>query len=161
NFCGSGWEPANSNMSAEDERRERYLWDPDAPADPDVRALEQRLASARYDASRRPLALPTRPFRNMARVRIAALAAAAVALIAIGLGAYWSWRWSWAAGASWAAEIDDSSDHSAVKTTVALDQPFRLAPTSSARVDIARIGTMNLAPGSTLTITETRANRHR
>jgi len=147
-------------MSAEDERQERYLWDPNAPADPEVRVVEDRLAPARFDASRRPLSLPA--LRNPARLRIAAaLAAAAALLIAVGLPTYWSWRWSWTAGAAWTAEIDDTADHRAVKTTLAVDQPLRLARTRSARVDVARIGTMNVAPESALTLAETTSSRHR
>ena len=156
-------------MNAEDERRERYLWDPGAPADPEVRALEDRLASARFDAIRRPLALPpssrgtVRPsVWPTARVRTAAaLAAAAVAVITIGGSAYWSWRWSWTAGAPWSTQIDDAVDHSAVKTALAVDRPLQLAPTSSARVDIARIGTMSVSPGSAVTLAETTSSRHR
>jgi hypothetical protein len=148
-------------MSAEDERREQYLWDPTAPPVPDVRALEERLASARFDPRRRPLALPPLTSRGMGRFKTAALAAAAVAAIAIGLAGYWSWRWSWTAGASWAAEIDDPATRSTVKTALAVDRPLQLARTSSARVEIARIGTMSVSPGSAVTLAETTSSRHR
>jgi hypothetical protein len=149
-------------MTAEDERRDRYLWDPAATADPEVQALEARLSSARFDPRRRQLALPPRPSRGVMRFRWAiALATAAAATIALGLTAYWSWRWSWTAGASWAAEIDNAADHSAIKTTLTVDKPLQLARTSSARVDVARIGTMSVSPGSTLTLAETMSSRHR
>jgi len=149
-------------MSAEDERQERYLWDPAAPADPEVRALEEALASARFDSTRRPLSLPRTSSRNPRRLRIAvALAAAAVLLMAVGLTTYWSWRWSWTPGAAWTAEIDNTTDHRPVKTSLAVDQPLRLTRTSSARVDIARIGTMRVAPDSALTLAETTSSRHR
>jgi hypothetical protein len=150
-------------MNAEDERRERHLWDPNATPDPEVRALEERLASARFDTRRRPLVLAPAAARGVVSfASTAVLAAAAVALIAIGLTAYWSWwRWSWTDGTSWAAEIDNAADHSAVRTALAVDRPLQLAPTSSARVDIARIGTMIVSPGSALTLAETMASRHR
>src|SRR5262245_9588810 len=144
-------------MNAEDERRERYLWDPAAPPDPEVQALEERLASARFDKRRHPLALPARPSRGRVRLQaagalaVAARAAAAGAVIAPGLAAYWSWRWTWTPGASWAAEIDNAADHTAFKTTLAVDQPLELQRATSARVDIARIGTMKVSPGSALT----------
>jgi hypothetical protein len=149
-------------MSAEDERQERYLWDPAAPVDPEVRALEDRLASARFGGRSRSLSLPTPSLRNPTRLRMAmVLAAAAVLLIAVSLTTYWSWRWSWTAGTAWAAEIDDTTDHRAVKTSLAVDQPLHLARTTSARVDIARIGTMNVSPESTVTLAETTSGRHR
>lgn len=149
-------------MNAEDEHRERYLWDPAAPADAEVRAVEDRLASARFDPRRRPLSLPPTSVRQFTRLRTAiALAAAAVVLIAVGLTTYWSWRWSWSAGAAWTAEIDNSTDHHLIKTSLGVDQPLRLGETSSARVDIARIGTMTVAPESALTLAETTSSRHR
>jgi FecR protein len=157
-------------MTAEDERRERYLWDPDAPPDPEVRAIEARLASARFDPGRYPLALPPLASRGVVRpsnwlrprVRtVVALAAAAVALVAIGLGAYWSWRWSWTAGAAWAAEIENATEKKAIKTALAVGRPLELTEKSSARVDIARIGTMSVSPGSALTLAETTSTRHR
>ena len=149
-------------MNAEDERRDRYLWDPAATSDPEVQALEARLSSARFHPRRRPLALPPQTSRGATRLRAAiALAAAAAAVIAVGLTAYWSWRLSWATGASWAAEIHNAADHSAIKTGLTVDHPLQLAQNSSARVDIARIGTMSVSPGSTLTLAETMSSRHR
>jgi len=83
-------------MSVEDERRERYLWDPGAEPDAEVQALEERLAPARFDPRRRPLTLlPSTRRRAPLRFRAAAgLAAAAAIVLAMGVGAYWSWRWS-------------------------------------------------------------------
>src|SRR5262249_32922366 len=49
----------------------------------------------------------------------------------------------------------------AVKTALAVDHPLHLTGTSSARVDIARIGTMSVAPDSALTLSETTSIRHR
>ena len=149
-------------MSAEDDRLDRYLWDPAAAPDPEVRALEQRLASARFDPRRHPLVLPRLPRPGVVAFRTAiALAVAAVAIVAVGLTAYWSWRWSWTAGASWAAEIHNSSDNTTLRTRIAVDTPLQLGETRSARVDIARIGTMNVAPDSTFTLAETNSARHR
>jgi hypothetical protein len=149
-------------MSAEDERLDRYLWDPAAPPDPEVQALEQRLVSARFDPRRHPLMMPRLPRRGGGTLRtVVAFAAAAVAIVTVGLTAYWSWRWSWTAGASWAAEIHNSSDNTTLKTRIAVDTPLQLGETRSARVDIARIGTMNVAPDSTFTLAETNSARHR
>lgn len=151
-------------MNAEDERRERYLWDPGADPDLEVQSLERRLASARFDQSSRPLALPPHPWRRRPPFRASAAlvaAAAAVAVIVVGATAYWSWRWSWTAGAPWTARIDNSADGSGTTTALAVDKPLVLTDTRSARIDIARIGTMNVSPGSALTLAETMSTRHR
>jgi hypothetical protein len=149
------------NMNADD-RRDRYLWDPGAPPDPDVQSLERRLAPARFDPARHPLLVPAAAPRGRLRFRAAvALAAAAVVVIGVGLTAFWSWRWSWTPGASWAAEIDNAADRTASKTALALNHPLQLSPTSSARVEIARIGSMQVSAGSALTLTETTSRRHR
>src|SRR5579872_1366255 len=117
-------------MSADDERRDRYLFDPAAKPDPDVQAFEERLAAARFDPRRRPLALPPLRPRPVVRFRAtAAVAAAAVLIVALGVAAYWSWRWSWTNGAAWAAQIDDSADGRAVAATLAIDKPLVLTRT--------------------------------
>ena len=126
-------------MTAEDNR---YLWDPAAAPDPDVQALERRLEGARFDPARRPIVLPSVPVRAGLRLRATfAFAAAAVAVFALGVAAWWSWRSTWTAGAAWAAEIESLSQPSrTIRTALAVDQPLHLAPTDSARVNIARIG---------------------
>jgi hypothetical protein len=149
-------------MSAEDQRREWYLWDPSTPPDPEIRALEERLAPARFDPRRQPLVLPPRSWRGAVRFRTpVALAAAAVIAIGLGLSAYWSWRWSWRTGAPWAAEISNAADNSRINTTLPVNTPLQLGAMHSARVDIARIGTMTVSSGSALTLAETASARHR
>ena len=147
-------------MTAEDNR---YLWDPAAAPDPDVQALERRLEGARFDPARRPIVLPSVPVRAGLRLRATfAFAAAAVAVFALGVAAWWSWRSTWTAGAAWAAEIESVSQPARpIRTALAVDHPLRLAPTESARVNIARIGTMRVAPGSAITLAETTSARHR
>jgi len=150
-------------MTAEDSRTERYLWDPAAAPDSDVQALEHRLEGARFGPARRPIVLPPLPSRGGMRLRVTfALAAAALAVFALAVGAWWSWRSTWTAGASWAAEIESKSQPSrTIRTALAVDQPLHLAPTDSARVNIARIGTMRVAPGSAITLAETTSAHHR
>ncbi len=151
-----------SNMNADEERRNSYLWDPAADPDPDVRALEERLAPARFDPVRRPLTLHHVPAARILAFRTAAaLAAAAVVVIAVGVAAYWSWHWSWTSGASWSAEIDDTAGKRVAATTLAVDKTLQLEQTHSARVEIARIGIMHISPGSSLTLAETASARHR
>jgi hypothetical protein len=147
-------------MTAEDDRRlEAYLWDPAAPPSADVDALANRLASARFDVTRRPLKLPAAAGRRYRRPLLAM--AASLALLVAGGAAFASWRWSWPAGAPWPVSLDGSSPGGArVASQLQLDRPLQLG-TAAAQVRIARIGTMQVEPGSVLTLAETRSTRHR
>ena len=154
-------------MSSEDNRIDEYLWDPGATPDPDVQAIERRLEGVRFDAARHPIVFPPLPSRLPARRTASlrttfALAAAAAVVLAVGIAAWWSWRWTWTPGASWATEIDSVSQPApGIRTALAVDKPLQLPPTNSARVNIARIGTMRVAPGSAITLAETTSVRHR
>ncbi|HXG72328.1 MAG TPA: hypothetical protein VNJ04_17120 [Gemmatimonadaceae bacterium] len=151
-------------MTAEDNReRDAYLWDPGAKPSAEVQAVERRLAPARFDAARRPLMLPTptRAHRRAYSRPLLALAAT-LALLVAGASAFWSWRWSWPAGGAWPLTIErDSSPGKSVTSQLRLDQRLQLDSTASARVTIARIGTMRVGPGSVLTVAETSSRRHR
>ena len=151
-------------MTAEDDRRiDAYLWDPAAPSSHAVESVERRLAPARFDAARHPLQWPREaPARahGLGR-RLLALAASLVVLVA-GLSAFWSWRWAWPAGAPWSVTIDATSPGGARLTSqLKIDERLELGATTSARVEIARIGTMRVEPGSALTLAETTSARHR
>ncbi len=150
-------------MTAEDDRLDAYLTDPNGPPVPQVQDLERRLAPLRFDVTRRPLEIPPPrrwPVRRI--VHTFARAAAAVVILALTVTAYGSWRWTWTAGAPWAAEIDRIPGAGApLKTEFAVDRPLQLSPSESARIDIARIGTMRVTPGSAITLAETMSARHR
>ena len=146
-------------MTAEDTGRlDEYLWDPAAPPAAEVVAIERRLASARFDAARRPLAMPARQ-RSRSYARPILALAASLALLAAAATAFWSWRWNWPDGAPWRVVVERTSSSAAEPSQLRLDDPLRLD--AAARVDIARIGTMQVQPGSALTLSETTSKRHR
>ncbi|HTM27445.1 MAG TPA: FecR domain-containing protein [Vicinamibacterales bacterium] len=147
-------------MTAEDTGRlDEYLWDPAGPPSAEVVAIERRLASARFDAARRPLPLPARQ-RSRSYARPILALAASLALLAAAATAFWSWRWNWPDGAPWRVVVERTSPGAAAEPSqLRIDDPLRLD--AAARVDIARIGTMQVQAGSALTLSETTSKRHR
>jgi len=144
-------------MSAEDDRHiDPYLWDPTTPPSQEVEDLERRLAPLRFDATRHPLRLPeARPARIPRVWTAVALAAASIAIAVLGAAAFWSWRGSWTSGAPWPMVIDSTA------TVLRPNTPVQVSGTSAARIDVAHIGTIRAAPGSSLMLAETSATRHR
>jgi len=150
-------------MTADDDNREldRYLWDPAAEPSADVQAVERRLAPMRFDAARRPLILPG-PTRSWRHQRALLALAAALVLVASGAAGFWSWRFRWPAGAPWPLTIERGTSPTApASSQLRLNEALQLDPRASAEVAIARIGTMHVAPGSALTVSETTSRRHR
>jgi hypothetical protein len=102
------------------------------------------------------------PARRRSFVRPALALAASLLLLAGAGSAFWSWRWSWPEGAPWRVIVDRSSSGAGAQASqLRIDEPLRLDAAASARVDIARIGTMRVEPGSALTLSETASRRHR
>lgn len=126
-------------------------------ADPEIARLMQVLQPLRH----RPQPLPARcypPPRRRSRWPLALAASVAAALI--GLGAAMAWRLSWPAGAAWAGRIVPAAGPA---TAVALEAgvDFRAPTDAHAEFAIARLGTLRLAPGSTLRLLESRSGQHR
>jgi hypothetical protein len=154
-------------MRTEDDRPiggevDGYLWDPSAsPARP-VQSVERRLAAARFESVRRPLNLPEASLRRPRHVDRRLLALAAGIAFLAGVSAFSAWRWTWPSGAPWPVTIRAGAPGSAeTASRLHLDRRFELAADASARIDIARIGTMSVSPGSALVLSETRSRRHR
>lgn len=126
-----------------DDRTDRYLYDPAAPPSDEVAEIERRLAPLRY-AGAQPV-----PFRSRRR-SFAFLAAAAMVVLLIGSAAFW--LWTWPSARPWTVE-DGSIDRLAVGQTVDASQ--------SLLVRVARIGWMRVAEGSVLTLLSTESNHHR
>jgi ferric-dicitrate binding protein FerR (iron transport regulator) len=151
-------------MTSDESRdREDYLWDPASKPAPEVQDVERRLAAMRFDAAQRPLRLPVpAPVERRPFLRPLLALAAMLALVAIGASSLWVWRWSWPAGAAWPVTIERQSSPGIAETSqLPQDRPLLLDGTATARIRIARIGTMRVAPGSTLTVVETTSQRHR
>jgi hypothetical protein len=145
---------------SEDNRRDAYLWDPSASPSTDVEALEKSLATARFEITRKPLPLPAaRPARGwIGRPGLAM--AASLLLVVVGASSFWSWRSSWPANSPWTVAISRPAGGDGVeRTRLRLDEPMRLD--AVAQVSIARIGSMQVQPGSSLTLVESSSRRHR
>ncbi|HEX5043635.1 MAG TPA: hypothetical protein VFV75_12055 [Candidatus Polarisedimenticolaceae bacterium] len=131
-----------------------HLWNPAAAPDAEVEALERALSPLRFASRARPLTLPA-PSRVRVRPIVLALAASLLVAVLGGAG-FWRWRESWPAGRAWPVTLQ-----TAERTRLALDRPLQLDAHTSAEVEIARIGAMEVAPGSALALSQTSAARHR
>jgi ferric-dicitrate binding protein FerR (iron transport regulator) len=143
----------------DDDRASGYLWDPAAAdaVDPEVLALEQRLAPVRFDPDARPLRLRrAAPRGRWPAARWVALAATA-AVVATAAFGFSRWRWTWPAGQAWTVSTRSSS----VPAELAVGAPLTLAPGEGAVVDVARIGTMRIDGGSSIALRSTQGSRHR
>lgn len=128
-----------------DDKVDRYLFDPSAPPADEVRELEDLLAPLRYDADARPLTVV--PFRR--RMQPLMAVAAALVLVAAGLAA---WIWTWPSQKPWDVVSGPIEALPVGRTVQAAD---------SLLVRVARIGWMKVAKGSLLTLNSTRSNHHR
>jgi len=145
-------------MSAPDQD---YLWDRRGPADPEIAALERLLAGhgalARGVLQRSLPAFPLPPPRRRRRWLILPPALAAAALLLL-LGHHW--RLSWPEDQAWALQL--WRDAGRVEHTVlASGEALELAEGEQARIRVARIGELSLAPGSRVRLLHTGAAGHR
>lgn len=141
-----------------DDLLDQYLWDPAADAAPDVMALEERLAPARFEPAVAPLDLSRLPARGLALRRwgrpVAALAIAASLLVAAGYG-LWMWRLTWPDGRPWSVTAGGADFDFTV------GQPLIVPSSGGAVANIARIGSMRIDGGSAIELRSTRGLRHR
>ena len=138
-------------MKPEDKLHD-YLWDPAAPADPEVEGVEARLAALRFDPAATPLRLPRA--RPVWKHPVAVLALAASLLLAAGAGAL-AWRWSWPEGRPWTMQADGA------RGRLEVGRPVTVPAGQSVLARIARIGTMRAGAGTSLELRATRGTRHR
>ena len=137
---------------------EECLWDPARPCPADVAALEGHLRRFRFDPAASPLALPTRAARVTWRpwLRRAGFGLAAAATL-LALAAFH--HWSWPDNRPWPMTLSTGGE--ARPSRLEVGRTLQLGPGESARVDVARIGIMDLRPGTDLTLRATASNRHR
>ena len=144
-------------MKPEDKLHD-YLWDPATPAHSDVEAIERQLAPLRFEAGKPPVItpLPARIILHRPRWRRPLLAAAIAASLLIAAGAgLWTWRWTWPEGRAWTVR------GGAVDARLEVGRALTIPDDGGAIANIARIGTMRLAGGTSLELRSTRGTRHR
>ena len=140
-----------------DHRGDDYLWDRSGPIDPAVVDLERRLAPLAYDAATRPLAPRARGPRRM---RIVVLAGTIAASLVLAAGFwFYHWRLEWPADRAWTMLL--RSDRRDRVGAAAVGQPLAVPSPTSARIDVARLGTIDAVAGTELTLSATDSNHHR
>ncbi|WP_254574836.1 hypothetical protein [Stenotrophomonas acidaminiphila] len=133
------------------------LWDPDLPGDRELERLTTLLGSYRHV----PGPLPTAPALRRRRSRRVLPGAAAAALVAgMAIVAAWlPWRLQWSEHRQWAVEVE--ADARTLPATLAVGQTLATAATQSATLQVARIGRMQVLPGTRVRLTDTRTGHHR
>lgn len=143
-----------------------YLWDKSAPADPEVARLERLLTTVAWNPSVGPRRTPfssigrPRPRRRPQTRWIVATALAACALVVAG---WLQFRLTWPTDAAWpiltsGGQVDWSDDPTAGWQ---VGEQLKTGPDGAVRLQVARIGELNIRPDSTLRLIETRSGRHR
>lgn len=133
-----------------DQKIDRYLFDPGAPPADEVTQLEEILMPLRHDPQWRSLAGTARS-RSWSAARFPwTLAAAAMILVIAGAAA---WVWTWPAQQSWKVVAGPMK-------TLPVGRPVQTGPAHSLLVRVARIGWMRIGERSVLTLLSTRSNRH-
>ena len=144
-----------------DDTTRAYLWDPKAGGDgvdPELLALEERLATLSFDAIEQPLPLPLKRRRIVRMpVRWWTLAAAAALVLAVTSVWYSQWRWTWPEGRPWTMSARSAS----APEQLSVGAPLDLGRDEHAVVNVARIGTMRVDGGSRLALRSTHGTRHR
>ncbi|MCU0755455.1 MAG: hypothetical protein MUE46_10090 [Xanthomonadales bacterium] len=119
----------------------------------------------RLQATLRPLRHQTRPlpercFPPRRRPRWGLALAAAVLVAVIGPSAGAAWRFSWPEGAAWSGTIM-TADGASTAVQLEPGREFQVPGTHHAEFAIARLGSLQLDPGTTLRLIETRSGQHR
>lgn len=132
-----------------------YLWDKSGEPDPEVQHLESLLGRYRHEA----------PLRRQHRSRVRLFAAAA-ALIVLATGGVLAFRFFWPSGEAWpVASVTGTPTIEGraitADTRLAVGQELRTDAHSRARVQIARVGELDVEPNSRVTLVTTSAGRHR
>lgn len=139
-----------------------WLWDGRGTPDPDIARLRETLAPLAWSPARPPRVVATRaPRRWRMPVRLA-LAACLAGVVTVG--AWWQYRLRWPDGAAWtvvATQGDVTGTSTEGLASWAVGNDLITGANGRARIRVARIGVLDVAPGSWLRLEETRSGRHR
>ncbi len=144
-----------TNFKRADDSNE-YLWDKSGTVDPVVADLESALGPLAYRPADRPLSVPERSRR---RWPLLTAAAAAALIVAVAAGMF-VWRLQWPAGQAWPMELSGQAAAGRAGA-FAVGQTLTLDATSTATIDVARLGSMQVRPGSDVTLSATASSKHR
>ncbi len=135
---------------------DRHLWD-GSGEDAELARLEAALRPLRY----RPGPLPARcyPAARPTRRWPPRLAAASVLLLIV-LPLLHAWRLAWPTGEAWPGRIVHA-DGATTDAQLVPGTDFTAPVDARAEFSVARIGRLQLTPGSTLRLVESRSGRHR
>ena len=144
-------------MTTAGHRGDDYLWDRSGPVDPAVADLERRLAPLAYDAAVKPL---VRQASRPRRVRIVVIAGTIAASLVVAAGFwFYHWRLDWPADRAWTMLLRSTGQTATSQLQVG--QPLAVPSPTSARIDVARLGTIDATAGTQLTLSSTDAKHHR
>lgn len=133
-----------------------YLWDRSGEVDPAVADLERALGPLAYKPAERPLALPAPAVPQWRRWPV--ITALAAGLVLVTAASLFYWRLQWPAGRPWRMAV--ATERGARTDTLAVGQSLKLDANSTASVDIARLGTMSVRPGTDISLRTTASRRH-
>lgn len=135
------------------------LWDPDLPGDRDLERLESILGTYRH-VPKAGQAWPNnaRPSVAAGHRRRISLAAAAALVACVAIVAAWMpWRLQWSESRHWTIETNAGS----VQETWGVGQTLATSARQSAMIRVARIGRMEVTPGTRIKLSDTRTGHHR
>lgn len=137
---------------------DRYLWDRSGTNE-EVARLERLLSPLAHTP--RPLLLraPAPPRHPRWHRNAIALLATAATLTSVVLGAA-TYRFTWQDGQPWEGYVSTSGDP-AKSVALGPGDVLRTDSDATAVLDIARIGTLTVLPGSVVELVETRTGQHR
>lgn len=134
------------------------LWDPDLPGDEVLKQLESTLGSFRHEPGTDRV-WPRVPATARVRRRYLAIRAIAAvfAVCVIGAAGWLPWRLMWADGKPWQIESISGTANELLNIGQIVETPAA----QSMQIRIARIGNMEVMPGSRIQLLETRKGHHR
>jgi hypothetical protein len=137
-------------MSVHDDQ----LWTAGAHGDAELDRLETLLARYRHV----PLATAHRTVIDAPHRNWHAPAAAAVAMLSVLLAfaGWFGWRLQWSPGAAW-----DVAEERAARTQLPVGNILETRSGESARLRVARIGTIDVSPRTRVSLLQTRSGEHR